>query len=80
LGEVRERAAKLALLDVDLVDLAAANTVLQMQVVGEGRLLETRDPKAVGLFELRVIRDYQDLKAKRAGIEADIAKRGRVHA
>lgn len=65
--------------DVDLVDLGAANTILQMQAIGEGRLVEARDAYAAALFELRVMRDYQDLKQRRAAIEADIVRRGRVH-
>ena len=66
--------------DVDLVDLAAAPTTLQMQVLREGRLLAAQDAFAIGMFELRVLRDYHDLKIRRAVIEADIVRRGRVHA
>lgn len=80
LRDVREKAARLALRDVDLLDLAAADTVLQMQVIGEGRLVEALKPTAVALFEVRIMRDYQDLKTRRAGIEADVVKRGRVYA
>lgn len=78
--ELREQVERLTRRDVDLIDLAAADTVLQMQVIGEGRLLEALDPKSVGLFELRVLRDYRDLKRRRVGIDADIVARGRVHA
>jgi predicted nucleotidyltransferase len=66
--------------DVDLVDLAAANTILQIQVINEGRVIDTSDPDAAALFELRAIREYQDLKERRRGVEADIVARGRVHA
>lgn len=66
--------------DVDLVDLASASTILQVQAIGEGRLVYTSDPDAVGLFEVRVMRDYYELKARRADIEADIVARGRVYA
>ncbi|MGE0532035.1 MAG: nucleotidyltransferase domain-containing protein [Hyphomonadaceae bacterium] len=78
--EVQEMLAKALSRDVDLVDLANAPTSLQMQAIGEGRALETPDPDAAGLFEVRVMRDYQDLKARRAEIEADIVRRGRVYA
>ncbi len=66
--------------DVDLVDLADASTILQFQAINEGCLVDAPAPDAAALFELRIMRDYQDLKARRAGIEADITKRGRVHA
>jgi predicted nucleotidyltransferase len=75
-----ERVSEALCRDVDLVDLAAASTILQMQVMRDGRLIAAPDAKSVGLFELRVLRDYRDLKARRAGIEADIVRRGRVHA
>ena len=66
--------------DVDLVDLASAPTILQVQAIGEGRLVDASNPDAVALFEVRVMRDYYDLKARRAEIEADIVARGRVYA
>jgi predicted nucleotidyltransferase len=77
---VRERVSAALLREVDLVDLAAASTILQMQVMQDGRLIAAPDAHRVGLFELRVLRDYRDLKTRRAGIEADIVRRGRVHA
>lgn len=80
LVEARQATAALLRREVDLVDLAAADTILQMQVLRDGKLLLAPDPYAVGLFELRVLRDYRDLKRRRVGIEADIVARGRVHA
>jgi predicted nucleotidyltransferase len=80
IATLREAAAKLLLRDVDLVDLAAADTILQMQVLSEGKAIASFDSSALGFFELRVLRDYRDLKRRRAGIEADIVKRGRVYA
>ncbi len=75
-----EAVASVLVREMDLVDLAAASTILQMQVIGEGRLIDAPDPEAAALFELRVMRDYQELKARRAAIEADIVERGRVYA
>ena len=66
--------------DVDLVDLAAVSTILQVQVIDEGRLVDAPDPDATALFEVRAIRDYQDLKERRAATEADIVRRGSVYA
>jgi uncharacterized protein len=78
--ELQEALAKALSREVDLVDLARASTILQMQVVGEGRLLHAADPNAAAHFELRVMREYQELKARRSEIEADIVRRGRVYA
>lgn len=77
---LQQRIANMFNRDVDLVDLAAANTILQVQVIGEGKLVDAPDADAAALFELRVIREYQDLKQRRLAIEADIVARGRVHA
>lgn len=76
---LREKVSVAMRREVDLVDLADASTILQMQVLRDGRLEATIDANAIGLFELRVLRDYRDLKIRCAGIEADIVARGRVH-
>jgi uncharacterized protein len=78
--ELAHRVASLLRRDVDLVDLADASTILQMQAIGEGRLIDAPKPYECALFEVRVMRDYQDLKARRREIEADIVARGRVYA
>lgn len=78
--EVQEKAAAALRRDVDLIDLAAAPTILQFEAIGEGRLIAAPDPDAAAFFEVRVLREYQDLKARRAEIEADIVERGRVYA
>lgn len=78
--ELQATLAKLLHRDVDLVDLAEASTILQMQVIGEGRQVDAADPVAAAHFEVRVMREYQDLKARRAEIEADIVRRGRAYA
>ena len=78
--DLQEAAANALLREVDLIDLASAPTILQIQVIGEGRLAFAADPDALGFFEVRVMRDYFDLKARRADIEADIVERGRVYA
>lgn len=66
--------------DVDLVDLASATTILQAQVLGEGRLIDAPDAPVIAAFEVRAMRAYQELKARRADLEAAIAARGRVYA
>lgn len=77
--EVQERAAAALRRDVDLIDLAAAPTILQAQAMFEGKLVAAADPDAIAFFEVRVLREYQDLKARRVEIEADIVARGRVY-
>lgn len=78
--DLQEALARVLSRDVDLVDLAAASTILQIQVIGEGRLVDAPQPRETALFEVRVMRDYQDLKARRVEIEADVVRRGRVYA
>ena len=57
--------------DVDLVDLAEAGDVLKKEVVTSGQLI-LGDQLASDLFYLRVIRDYQDHKARVKEIEQNI--------
>jgi uncharacterized protein len=58
-------------IDVDLVDLAEAGDVLRKEVVDSGQLI-FGDPLASDLFYVRVIRDYQDHKARVKEIEQNI--------
>jgi len=64
--------------DVDLVDLAAVSPILGRQVLMEGRRIVAFNAFVADMVEIRVMRDYEDLKYRRAGIEADIIARGRV--
>jgi predicted nucleotidyltransferase len=74
----QDLAAELGI-DVDLVDLIGASTVLQMEVLTKGRLLDDRDAFERGLFEARVYSMYAHLNEERAGILEDLRKRGRIH-
>jgi predicted nucleotidyltransferase len=78
--DLQEKLANALRREVDLVDLAAASTILQMQALGEGRLIAAPQPVVAALFELRVMREYQDLKERRADLEADVVRRGRIYA
>lgn len=65
---------------VDLVDQRRASTVLQCQVLKDGRyLLGEMSPRA-GTFELFVAHNYEDWQIKRRGLMHDIAERGAVYA
>ncbi|MCU7370419.1 nucleotidyltransferase domain-containing protein [Paucibacter sp. O1-1] len=73
-GELAETAA----CAVDLLDLRAASTVMQYQVLTTGRRLWA-DGLAAGLFECYVLSEKTELDAARAGLLADIAREGRVY-
>lgn len=80
LADVREQVANALKQNVDLIDLSAAPTILQIQVIDEGRLIDAPDPDSTAFFEVRAVRDYQDLKERRAATEGDIIRRGSVYA
>ena len=63
---------------VDLLDLRAASTVMQYQVLTTGRRL-WGDALAAGLFESFVMSEKLALDEARAGYLADIVKTGRIH-
>jgi predicted nucleotidyltransferase len=77
---LQEAAAAAAGRDVDLVDLRAASTVMQAQVVSTGRVVLDPDPTAWAFWETMVYSAYALLNEERAGILADIAARGTVYA
>lgn len=74
--EVQERLAGLLHANVDLVDLRAASTVLRVQVLKDGVLLEDRDPKARAEFEMYALSDYGRLQEERRGILQDAKEPG----
>jgi predicted nucleotidyltransferase len=63
---------------VDVLDLRAASTVMQHQVLTGGRRLWARELEA-GLFESYVLSEKLALDAARAGLLADIFKEGAVY-
>ncbi len=63
---------------VDLFDLRPASTVMQYQVVTQGKLLWARQPDT-GLFECYVLSEKCEFDAARSGLLADIAARGKVY-
>lgn len=64
--------------DVDLLDLRAASTVMQHQVLTTGIRLWGQEP-AAGLFECYVLSEKNALDAARAGLLADIVREGKVY-
>jgi predicted nucleotidyltransferase len=65
--------------DVDLVDLRAASTVMQAQVLKTGTVLAETDRTERQQFEMRVCSAYAMLNEERAGILEDVQARGRVY-
>lgn len=64
--------------EVDLLDLRAASTVMQFQILTTGRRLWAADP-LVGAWEAAVLSDKLELDAARSAQIQDILREGRVH-
>lgn len=63
--------------EVDLVDLRAASTVLQHQIIAKGRRLYARDAGA-DLYECFILSEKTALDERRAALLGDIVREGRV--
>jgi predicted nucleotidyltransferase len=63
---------------VDLLDLRAASTVMQYQVITQGERWWARDVQAA-LFESAILSEKTDLDTARAGLLTDIRERGTVY-
>lgn len=79
LWELAGSLADLAGCPVDLLDLRAASTVMQYQVVMTGQRLWASSLEA-GLFECFVLSEKTALDEARSGLLLDIQKTGRIHA
>jgi predicted nucleotidyltransferase len=65
-------------LPIDLLDLRAASTVMQHQVLTTGERLWGKDPEA-GLFECFALTEKLRLNEAREPQLQDIAREGRIH-
>lgn len=63
---------------VDLLDLRAASTVMQYQIITTGERWWALDVQA-GLFEAAILSEKTELDTARAGLLDDIMKRGTVY-
>ena len=70
--------ADLAACPVDLLDLRAATTVMQYQIITTGQRWWAKDLQAT-LFEAAILSDKTALDSARAGLLADIQKRGTIY-
>lgn len=66
--------------DVDLVDLDRASTVLQLEVIRDGRLLQEKEAGQALAFEARVLSEYANLLDATKTLRHDIQQRGTVYA
>lgn len=78
LWNLAEKLVALAGCEVDLVDMRAASTVMQHQILMSGRRLMAKQPEA-DLFECFVLSEKTALDEARAGLVQDIGKRGRIY-
>ena len=78
--ELQRELSALLGIDVDLIDLGTANSVLRLEVVARGRRLSCRDPDRALAFEARVLGDYAELMDATRDLRADVRERGRVYA
>ena len=70
--------SELAGCPVDLLDLRAASTVMQYQVITTGERWWSRDIQAA-LFETAILSEKTALDSTRAGLLDDIQRRGSVY-
>lgn len=78
LFEVANELADVAGYAVDLLDLRAASTVMQYQIITTGKRWWTLDMQAA-LFEAFILSEKTALDVARAGLLADIRQRGTVY-
>ncbi len=77
-GPCREELECLTGRSVDLINLRETNTVLQNEIITEGRLIYLSDESGKDAFEMNVMSAYQKLNEERAGILEEIESSGKV--
>ncbi|WP_443192507.1 type VII toxin-antitoxin system MntA family adenylyltransferase antitoxin [Pseudomonas indica] len=78
LFEIAGELADLVGAPVDLLDLRAASTVMQFQIITTGRRLWAVDFRA-GVFESFILSEKTALDSARSGLLEDIRKEGRIY-
>ncbi len=63
---------------VDLLDLRAASTVMQNQIITKGECWWQKD-SSIGLFEAAVLSEKTELDSARAGLLNDIQTQGTIY-
>lgn len=78
LWELASALADLAGCEVDLLDLRAASTVMQYQIITTGERWWAADVQA-GLYEAMILSERTELERARAGLLGDIEQRGSIY-
>lgn len=78
LWQLASTLAEIAACEVDLLDLRAASTVMQYQILSTGERWWAAGVEA-DLFEAAILSEKTALDAARAGLLADIQKQGKIH-
>lgn len=78
LWEAGEALAQRLGVDVDLIDLRAASTVMQFQIVTTGRRLFAAGSES-DRYEMFILSEMTALNEARAPLIADILREGRIH-
>jgi predicted nucleotidyltransferase len=78
LWDLSGKLADISHCSVDLLDMRAATTVMQFQILQTGRRMWGNDPQA-GLFECFVLSEKTELDSARAALLNDIQTRGSVY-
>jgi predicted nucleotidyltransferase len=78
LWELAGDIANIAGCDVDLLDLRAASTVMQYQIITLGERWWAKDVQA-GLYEVFILSEKTDLDTRRAALLAEIKEEGKVY-
>lgn len=78
LWTLADEVAEIAGCSIDLLDLRAASTVMQYQIITNGQRWWARDAQAA-LFEAAVLSEKTALDTARAGVLIDIQKEGTIY-
>ncbi|WP_246534967.1 type VII toxin-antitoxin system MntA family adenylyltransferase antitoxin [Methylomonas paludis] len=78
LWELSGTLADIAACPVDLLDMRAASTVMQFQILEYGQRLWGQEPQA-GLFECFILSEKTSLDSARASLLTDIQAQGSVY-
>jgi len=78
LWELASDVANIAGCEVDLVDLRAASTVMQYQIITSGERWWAKDVQA-GLYEVFILSEKTDLDTRRAALLTEIKAEGKVY-
>ena len=73
--EIQEELASVLVIDVDLIDLKDATTILRTEVIEKGKLIYAVDSTEIGQFEMTTYSMYADLNESRMDILTDFREK-----